>query len=347
MIQKTLAMVAIMAITLCYSKPASAEINVTIEEFSQLTGRQEDDHRSARRVFLSTCPDMKPQDWQNICALEVNQTNTRHFLEMFFHPALVRFVTLGVFTGYFEPELDGGLQPSKWFQYPTYKTPPNLSKGRPYLILRQVEAENVLASQGLEIAWVDDLVEFFFLQIQGSARVLLPSGELIRLGYGSYNGRSYKSLGAELVRRGIYDRHQVVVQVIQNWVKYHPIAGQNLLRHSPGYLLFLGIPDLPDHKGPREDRNWSLTSMRSLTVDPKFVPLGAPVWLEKKGKKLLNRLMVAQDTESVIKGPQRGDISIGAELEVGRAVAKIKDCGRMAVLLPIQRAYAALLEQGR
>ena len=346
MIQKTLTMAAIMAIALCYSKPASAEINNTNEEFNWLTSRQEDDLRSARRVFLSNCPDTKTQDWQNLCAIAVNQTNTRHFLEMFFHPVLMSFVTLGVFIGYFEPELDEALQPSKWFQYPTYKIPPNLPKGRPWLTRRQVEAENALASQGLEIAWVDDPAKFFFLKIRGSARVLLPSGELIRLGYGGYNGRPYKSLGAELMRRGIYDRHQEVVQVIKNWVQRYPIAGQNLLRHSPGYFFFWGIPELPAHKGTRVDRNRSNTSMRSLAVAPNFVPLGAPVWLEKKGMKLLNRLTVAQDTGSAIKEPQRGDISIGAGLEVGRTAAMIKDCGRMSVLLPIQRGYAALLEQG-
>ena len=347
MIQKTLAMAAIVAMALGVSKPASAEINVTIEEFSQLTGWQEDDHRSALRVFLNTCPDMKPQDWQNLCALAVNQTNPQLFFEMFFRPVLMSVGTPGVFTGYFEPELDGALQPSKRFQYPIYKTPPNLPKGRPWLTRREIEAENALANQGLEIAWVDDPVELFFLQIKGSGRVLLPRGEVIRGGYGGFNGRLYKSLGAELVRRGIYDRHQVSAQVIQNWVKRHPIAGQNLLRHSPGYVFFREIPDLPAHKGPRGAMNRFLTPMRSLAVDPRFVALVAPVWLEKKGEKLLNRLMVAQDTVSAIKGPQRGDIFIGTGLEAGRAAAKIKDRGRMLVLLPIQRTYAALLEQGR
>ena len=346
MIQKTLAMAAIVAMVLGVSKPESAEINVTIEQFSQLTEWQDDDHRSALRVFLSTCPDMKPQDWQNLFALAVNQTNSQLFFEMFFRPVLMSVATPGLFTGFFEPELDGALHPSKRFQYPMYKTPPNLPKGRPWLNRRQIEAENALANQGLIIAWVDDPVELFPLQIQGSGRMLLLRGEVIRLGYGSFNGRPYKTLGAELVRRDIYDCHQVSAQVIQNSAIRHSIADQNLLHHSPAYVFFREIPDLSDHERPRGAMNRLLTPMRSLAVDARFVPLVAPVWLEKKGEKLLNRLIVPQDIVSAIKRRQRGDIFIVTGLEVGWAVAKIKDRGRMLVLLPIERTYT-LLEQGR
>ena len=347
MIQKTLALVAILAMVLGVSKPASAEIDVTIEEFSQVTGWQEADYSSALRMFLSTCPDMERQDWQNLCTLAVNQTNSELFFETVFRPVLMSVGTLGVFTGYFEPELDWDLQPSKRLQYPIYKAPLNLPKGRPWLNRRQIEAGNALANQDLEIVWVDDPVELLFLQIQGFGRALLPRGEVLRLGYGGFNRRPYKLLGAELGRRGIYDRHQVSAQFIQNWVQRHFIAGQSLLCYSPGYVFFREIPNLPAHKGLRGTMNRSLTPMLSLVDDPRFVPLGALAWLEKKGEKLPNRLMVAQDTGLASKKPQRGGISIATGLEAGRSVAKIKDRGRKLVLWSIQSAYAAPLEQGR
>jgi membrane-bound lytic murein transglycosylase A len=119
------------------------------------------------------------------------------------------------------------------------------------------------------------------------------------------------------------------------------------LRHSPGFVFFREIPNLPAYDGPLGAMNRSLTTLRSLAVDPRLVPLGAPVWLEKQGERPLRRLMIAQDTGSAIKGPQRGDIFVGTGKAAGRVAGSIKDTGRMFVLMPIQRAYTALLEPGR
>ncbi len=326
---------------------ASADINVKVFEFAQLNGWQEEDHQSALWVFLKTCSDMKPKDWRSLCALAVNQKNPKLFFELFFRPVFISNNDPGLFTGYFEPELNGSRTPTSRFRYPVYKLPPNVPKDRPWFTRREIETKGILANRELEIAWVDDPVELFFLQIQGSGRVRLPDGDVIRLGYGGYNGQRYKSIGAELVRRGIYKSHEVSAQVIQNWVKRNPISGRELLRHSPGFVFFREIFNLPAFDGPVGAMNRSLTTLRSLAVDPKFVPLGAPVWLEKQGKQPLRRLMIAQDTGSAIKGPQRGDVFVGTGGAAGRVAGRFKDAGRMFVLMPIQRAYTAVLEPNR
>ena len=191
---------------------------------------------------------------------------------------------------------------------------------------------------------MDDPVELFFLQIQGSGRIRLPNGNFIRVGYSGANGHLYRSLGAELVRRKIYEPHQVSAQVIKNWVRRNPIDGRELLFHSPSYVFFRNVDQVPADRGPLGAMNRSITQMRSVAVDPKFVKLGSPVWLEKDGKNPIRRLMTAQDTGSAIKGAQRADVFVGTGQEAGRVAGRLRDPGRMMVLMPIQRAYALLPE---
>jgi membrane-bound lytic murein transglycosylase A len=197
---------------------------------------------------------------------------------------------------------------------------------------------------GLEIAYVDDPVELFFLQIQGSGRILLPDGGYLRVGFSGSNGHNYRSIGQEMVRRGIYEPHQVSAQVIKNWVRRNPEDGKELLYHNPSYVFFREVNQVPADKGPLGAMNRSITTMRSVAVDPKFTPLGAPVWIEKDGADPIRRLMIAQDTGSAIKGAQRGDIFFGTGDEAGRKAGRLRDPGRMVVLMPIQRAYAYLPE---
>jgi membrane-bound lytic murein transglycosylase A len=222
--------------------------------------------------------------------------------------------------------------------------PPEARSAPSWLSRREIETTDALVGRGLEIAWVDDPVELFFLQVQGSGRIRLPDGRSLRVGYQGANGHQYRSVGTELVRRGIFYAHQVSAQVIKNWVRRNPIDGLELLRHNPSYVFFREIGDVPAHKGPLGAMNRSVTALRSVAVDPRFVPLGAPVWLEKAGETPMNRLMVAQDTGSAIKGAQRADIFFGTGDEAGRQAGRLRDDGRMYVLLPIQRAYALLPE---
>lgn len=323
---------------------ALADITYSILNFKQLDGWEKDDHQAAFEVFKSTCADLKEPDWKTICAAAKDFTDPRRFFELLFRPVLIEDGKDGLFTGYFEPELEGSTTKSARYKYPIYKMPREAKRATIWMTRRGIETSDVMHNRGLEIAWVDDPVELFFLQIQGSGRIRLPNGKFIRVGYGGSNGRQYKSIGLELVRRGVYNPHQVSADVIKNWVRRNPVAGTELLRHNPSYVFFREVNKVPADKGPLGAMNRSVTRMRSLAVDPKYTPLGAPVWLAKNGETKLRRLMVAQDTGSAIKGAQRADIFFGTGDAAGRAAGRLRDPGRMLVLLPIQRAFALLPE---
>ena len=325
---------------------SDTETSVKLVEFSQLDGWQDDDHERAFDAFLETCPDLDDPDWSSLCAVAQSQQSgsARAFFELFFRPVMVEDGKQGLFTGYFEPELSGSKYKSARYRYPVYRMPPEARRSNPWLPRRQLLSSGVMDGRGLEIAWVDDPVELFFLQIQGSGRIRLENGSVIRVGFAGANGHEYRSIGQELVRRGVYQAHQVSAQVIKNWVRRNPEAGQQLLFHNPSYVFFREVNQVRASKGPLGAMNRSVTPLRSIAVDPLYTPLGAPVWLEKDGDNRMRRLMIAQDTGSAIKGAQRADIFFGTGDAAGQAAGKLKDPGRMYVLLPIQRAYSLLPE---
>jgi len=323
---------------------AQADLSYKVLRFQDLEGWEKDDHASALQVFLNTCMDMDQVDYAALCAVAETIENPRAFFELFFRPVLIEEAGKeALFTGYFEPELDGSLTPTARYRFPVYAKPRE-AKGQ-WLTREQIETGETMKGRGLEIAWVDDPVELFFLQIQGSGRIRLPSGAHLRVGYGGNNGHKYRSIGQELIRRGIYKSHQVSAQVIQNWVRRNPIDGTALLRHNPSYVFFRKVTRVSPEKGPLGAMNRSITALRSVAVDPKYTPLGAPVWVEKDGEGPMRRLMIAQDTGSAIKGAQRADIFFGTGDTAGKAAGRLRDPGRMYVLMPIQRAYASVLEE--
>ncbi len=321
---------------------SATELTHSLLRFADLKDWETDDHDKALAVFLNTCGDMRDPDWRALCALAKDQPEAKSFFELFFRPVLIQNDSRSLFTGYFEPELNGSLKPSSRYRYPLYREPQESKVSNPWYTRREIETGDFM--QGYEIAWVDDPVELFFLQIQGSGRIKLPNGNMIRVGYGGSNGHEYRSIGVELVRRGVYKAHQVSAQVIKNWVNRNPLDGQELLYHNPSYVFFRRIDDIPPESGPKGAMNRSITTMRTIAVDPAYTTLGSPVWIEKEGANPINRLMIAQDTGSAIKGPQRADIFFGTGDRAGREAGKLRDPGRMVVLVPIQRAYAMLPE---
>lgn len=333
---------AILAGLMMHGGAAASETEYSILEFSDLEGWVVDDHGAALSVFRNTCRDFKDPDWRTLCQVAADQKDARAFFELFFRPVLIEDGKKAMFTGYFEPELDGSLTPSSRYRYPVYRMPKGAKSAGVWRSRRQIETSADM--RGLEIAWVDDSVELFFLQVQGSGRIRLPNGRFIRVGYGGSNGHNYRSIGVELIRRGIYNSHQVSAEVIKNWVRRNPVEGPELLRHNPSYVFFRTVNQVPADKGPLGAMNRSITTMRSIAVDPKYTPLGAPVWVEKDGRDPLRRLMIAQDTGSAIKGAQRADVFFGTGDAAGRAAGRLRDPGRMVVLMPIQRAYAMLPE---
>lgn len=326
------------------SASAQAETVYSILDFKGLDGWAEDDHQAALDTFRNTCRDMKTPDWQTLCRTANNQKNARAFFELFFRPLLIEDGKDAMFTGYFEPELDGSRKRTALYKYPIYAMPRDAKAAGQWYTRRQILEDGVMDGLNLEICYVDDPVELFFLQIQGSGRVRLPDGSFLRVGFGGSNRHNYRSIGQEMVRRGIYEPHQVSSEVIKNWVRRNPKEGKELLFHNPSYVFFREVSEVPADKGPLGAMNRSITTMRSIAVDPKFTPLGAPVWIEKDGKAPLRRLMIAQDTGSAIKGAQRADVFFGTGDQAGKEAGRLRDPGRMVVLMPIQRAYAYLPE---
>jgi len=319
---------------------AQASGNYQILEFSDLKGWEKDDHGAALTVFLNTCQDISDAEWSSLCAFATNQPNAKSFFELFFRPVLINGDEEALFTGYYEPELKGSRNRGGPFQHPLYKKPPELKNGSKWFSRAEIENESLLEGRGLEIAYINDPVDVFFLQVQGSGRVKLDDGSALRVGYGGKNGHTYRSIGKELVRRGVYESHQVSAQVIKNWVRRNPEDGPQLLQHNPSFVFFREVSEVPANKGPLGAMNRSITTMRTIAIDPKYTRLGAPVWIEKEGNDPLQRLMIAQDTGSAIKGAQRADIFYGTGDKAGRTAGAIKDPGRMIVLMPIQTAYA-------
>lgn len=306
-------------------------------DWSDLDGWARDDHAAARAVFLTTCSSL-PDAWDAACAAAAEPGDARGFFERHFRPVLISDGAPALFTGYYEPELSGSRTRTDRFRFPIHRKPPEVSGSRRWLTRGEIERSRVLQGRGLEIAWLDDPVDKFFLQVQGSGRIRLPGGEALRVGFGGRNGHPYRSVGRELVRLGLFEPHQVSAGAIKRWVRANPEAGAELLRHNPSYIFFREITRIRPDQGPIGAMNRPVTEGRSIAVDPDHVPLGAPVWVEKDGARALRRLMIAQDTGSAIKGAQRADIFYGSGDEAGRVAGTIRDPGRMVTLLPVSLA---------
>jgi len=320
--------------------PAMATPTYTGLSFGALQGWSDDDHQAALDVFLNTCRDMHDPRWSILCRHARHSDRTpKDFFERYFQPVLIEDGDPMLFTGYFEPELPGSRVRVDDYQHPIYAVPDDLISGEPYFTRREIDEDQPLAGKGLELAWLTDPVDLFFLQVQGSGRVRLPDGSVMRVGYGGKNGHGYSSVGMALVDRGIYEPHQVSAAVIRNWVRQNRKEGRKLLWENESYVFFREVSEVPADRGPLGAMNRSITPHRSIAVDPAFVTLGSPVWIEKEGAEPINRLMIAQDTGSAIKGAQRADIFFGTGDDAGRAAGQIKDGGRMVVLLPRTMAH--------
>ncbi|MBC8157716.1 MAG: MltA domain-containing protein, partial [Alphaproteobacteria bacterium] len=192
-----------------------------------------------------------------------------------------------------------------------------------------------LQNKGLELMWVDDPVDAFFLHIQGSGRVAMTDGRVVRIGYAGDNGHKYVSIGRELIARGTIPREKLSMQSIRAWITNNPVRGDNLMAQNPRYIFFR---ELPGKEGPIGAEGVALTPERSLAIDKKFVPLGVPLWLTTidplNPNKAFNRLMVTQDTGSAIVGAVRGDIFFGFGDEAARRAGNMKAKGRYYLLLP-------------
>lgn len=319
--------------------------------FANLTGWAGDDHGAALSAFRASCGQItrrasadthlgsrqaagRMADWLRACAAAGNAAgDARAFFETWFvpHAVTVGDAADGLFTGYFEPELRGSRSRGGPYQSPLYAPPPEM--GHPYLTRAEIDA-GALAGRGLELVWVDDPVDAFFMHIQGSGRVRLDNGAVIRLGFADHNGHTYVAIGRELVRRGEMPLDAVSMQSIRAWLTDHPDRAAELMQTNPRYIFFQEIADA----GPVGAQGIVLTPGRSIAVDRDVVPLGVPIWVETADAlnraRAWRRLMVAQDTGSAIKGAVRGDIFFGSGAAAGERAGRMNAPGRWFLLLP-------------
>jgi membrane-bound lytic murein transglycosylase A len=260
---------------------------------------------------------------------------------------------VGLFTGYYEAEAKGARRRSRTFATPLLKRPPDLvtvDLGRfrpdwhgeriggrvvdgrlePYASRAEIEA-GALDHLRLALLWIDDPVDLFFLQIQGSGRVHLPDGTTVRVQYDGQNGQPYVAIGKLLVARGALTLDEVSMASIRAWIGAHPDEGKALMAENPSYVFFRELKG----DGPFGSEGVVLTPGRSLAVDRDYVPLGAPVWLDATADgRPLRRLTVAQDTGGAIRGPVRGDLFWGYGAEAEEHAGKMRSSGAYYVLLP-------------
>jgi len=392
-----LILLAALWLAACERRPAEAppealpdSLTLTPVDFAALPGWSDDSHAEALPALLRSCgrlagvPDgraLGPQgpagpvagtvaDWREACAALESLSSgddaaLRSSLERHFAPLAVgnNVEMTGVFTGYYEAELRGALEPDERHSWPLYAKPPDLvtadlgkfradlegvrlsgriENGRlvPYRDRAEID-DGALSDQGLELIWVDNPVDAFFLHVQGSGRVILDDGRVIRIGFAATNGLPFTAIGQVLLDEGKVAPGQASVQGIRDWLHANPEEAHDVLRRNRRFTFFRII----EGEGPIGGHGVPLTARRSLAVDPAFMPLGAPIWLDTSwpgDTAPLRRLMVAQDIGGAIKGPVRGDFFWGYGEEALHYAGRMKQTGRYFLLLPkaVAQRYA-------
>ena len=320
---------------------------------------------AALEAFKISCPDVtrredvsgltRPADWASACAAAAAWPggDARTFFATYFEPVVVGEGTAFA-TGYYEPEIRGCRTPHPGCQVPIYARPPDLLDANPLtgeqgrgridengdFVLyhdRAAIEDGALAGRGLEIAWAADPIDLFFLQIQGSGRVRMPDGSVMRIGYASQNGREYVALGRLMRERGLL-QSPLSMQAIVAWLRANPEQGRALMRENKSYIFFRELTG----PGPLGALGRPVTPRVTVAADPKFVPLGTPVLLRRMDNSLADGIWVAQDTGGAIKGANRFDTFWGAGAEGERIAGGMSANGRAYLLLP--RGTLARLE---
>ncbi|WP_336079690.1 murein transglycosylase A [Thalassospira sp. CH_XMU1448-2] len=309
--------------------------------------------------------------WRNVCEMAVSldvdalrKEDARAFFESDFKPYLSGNANNpeGLFTGYYEPELRGSLTREGPYQTPIYLKPDDMisvdlgdfsdelkgkklvgrltgSNLKPYFDRAAIE-QGALSGRDLEMVWVDDAVDAFFLQIQGSGRVVLPDNSVLRIGYAATNGHPYFAIGRELIERGALTRETVSLQTIRKWLHDNPGEADGVMNTNASFVFFRPLQTDPTDPtaGPLGSQGVALEPGRSLAVDRRFHAMGVPVWVETRdpmnADRSFNRMMIAQDTGGAIRGPVRGDIFFGPGEDAALFAGHMNRKGQKYVLLP-------------
>ncbi|MBX9676055.1 MAG: MltA domain-containing protein [Methylotenera sp.] len=340
-------------------------------KWEEVDGLMEDDLSVAWGAWLQSCSTLKnkPQ-WQPACsaAKALGKPNNAAIIAYLTTQFDVYSATsaegenTGLITGYYEPLLQGSRKQSAQYPYPLYAQPKDIvtveladvyselkfkrirgklvdtkqggKKLIPYMTRAEIET-NPSPLAGSEIVWINDIIDVFFLQIQGSGLVNLDNGQQVHVGYADQNGHAYNSIGRLLIERNELTADQASMQGIKNWARNNLDKLRDLLNSNPSYVFFRELPaDLP---GPLGALGVPISAERSVAIDPKYIPLGAPIFLsttQPNSTKPLKRLMMAQDTGGAIKGGVRADFFWGAGDAAGKQAGAMKQQGKIWVLLP-------------
>jgi membrane-bound lytic murein transglycosylase A len=318
-------------------------------------------------------------DWKPACNAALNSGDmtdaaARGYFDRFFTPALATNDgnEIGLFTGYYEPELNGSRKRAGKFQTPLLARPEDLvmvdlgafrdtlkgeriagrvdgSKLVPYAKRGDIVAGS-LGTRAKPLVYVDDPVDAFFLQVQGSGRVKLADGSIIHVGYDGQNGYPYTGIGRLLVDRGAIPKEQMSMQAIRAWLDAHPGEASALMNENASYVFFKELPMNDPNQGAPGSAGVPLIAEASVAVDTKFHGLGAPMWIEAHAPADdatqpdvdFDRLVIAQDTGGAIRGPVRGDVYWGAGKRAESVAGRMAHKGKLYVLLP--KAVAAKLK---
>jgi membrane-bound lytic murein transglycosylase A len=332
--------------------------------FAEWSGWTTEDHQAALDSFRRSCAVVtsradtsgltQPSDWLEACAAAAGTETARELFEQHFAPVIVEEGT-GLHTGYYEPEIAASRTKSAAFRHPIYKRPSDLivvagspvrycarwdgTTCAPYFARREIE-DGALAGRRLEMAYAADPYELFIMHMQGSGRLRLQDGSLVRVGYDGSNGREWSSI-APKVKKELNGREWPLdTEGILAWLRSHPNKARALMREDASFVFFREIKE--PTAGPLGAIHVPLTAERSLAADPKFVPLGAPVWVVSQRPSVtkgsaptaLERLFIAQDTGGAIRGPNRFDIFFGSGDKARVVAGKMFHRGQAIVLLP-------------
>ena len=317
-------------------------------------------------AWLRSCSALKQKDaWKKVCDIaddikEPSDENIQNYFKKYFNVYLATNMDgseTGMITGYYEPVLKGSKVKTSHYKVPLYTTPkdlitvdlgevyPELKSKRlrgklvgnklvPYLSRADIDGQGAPLA-GNEIVWVEDPVEAFFLEIQGSGIIHLDNGDIMQIGYADQNGYPFKAIGSALIQKKEITMAEASMEGIKSWAKKNISKLREFLNMNASYVFFRKLPnDLP---GPIGALGVSIEAERSVAIDPKFIPLGAPIFLsttQPNTSDPLERLMVAQDTGGAIRGGVRADFYWGSGDEAGRKAGSMKQQGKIWALLP-------------
>lgn len=354
-------------------------------DFSALAGWEGEDHRAAFRAFRTLCGGFsKPPktgalgvDGAAVLAIctkalalpaDLTADAARRFFETHFRPERLTVAPdAGFLTGYFEPEIDGSRTPNASFTVPLYRRPPDLVKvtdaNRPADLDPALElarrtptglAEHpdraaidagALAGQGLELVWLKDPLDAYFTHIQGSARIRLTDGSVMRVAYAGKSGQPYTAIGRFLIDDGRIPRDEMTMERLRVWLAENPEKARVLMNRNRSYIFFREVTDLDPAAGPVGAAGVPLLAGRSLAVDRRLHTFGTPIWISGTlplgadgARTPVDRLTFATDTGSAIVGPARGDLFLGSGQEAGRIAGALRHPVDMVMLVPLGAA---------